>query len=410
MHPSQVARASGLRARLGGGLNFKPGDVSYFRSNPGLGWVLANAAQNIDSTQYSKFRLDAKGLYTVTQPNITADAQNILIKSAFRNPSDGLVYFQQNNLRDLYKKPGPLLDSTLVSTVPNPSGYWDASSYRFLGFQNGLAIYVANEANNSGYWGVWYSTNPGFTTWASTFMSAAQTVKIGDVLWTGNRWLVAGSGLFVGNTLNNTMTRPTHLSGPLNVNSVVWGKLWKVGSAIYAWASGGEVIAKSTDDGLSWTTYIPTNTPYRMTDVASTVIYSPTYDIWFGITGGNVLVYAIDPTGTWTTLSAAGIVNSGYGIGLVDMLDPGGVMLATHQGLHFINMASPQNVQSISSMGLYGFGGSSYQSPTLFLDNSMLTWCGYNTRWYRCYSPLERCNPPTLAAIGDRTPYMRVAP
>ncbi len=411
MHPSQVARASGLRSRLGGGQGFKPGDVSYFKTDPGQGWILANAGQTVFGNMFPKFRIDARGLYTVTQSNLLADTNANAYSTALYgalNPVDGQVYFNANagnGWGTLWRKASGLAEPVFVSNVINPNNWW--SNYRFLGFQNGIALFIGYDGSSSGYYNVFYSTNAGFTTWAQTPMASSPSSQLWDVLWTGTRWIVAGTGLWIGSTINNAMTRPTHLGGPANVNSIAWGKLWKIGSVIYAQSASNTYWAKSTDDGLSWTVVNPVNGPYTMGATNSTAWYSQRYGIWLGLNSSNQLLTTTDPTTTWTTISP-NIGGYNYGFGAVEMPDPGGIMIAAQSGLWFVYITNGA-IETTVFLGNHGVGPNQ-QANELYLDaNNVLFWKGWNTRWQRCYSPIDRCNPPSLGVLGGRTPYMRVS-
>lgn len=414
VNPLQTGRSSGLRSRLsGGGISFKPGDVGYFKSNPGAGWILANAAQSIDSILYPKFRADAKGLYTTAQTDTNADANTNAyngVKNAFRH-TDNFIYFNGPNPtasigNALWKKTAWNAEPVLVSNVANPGNWY--YYYKFCGIHNNVAVFITQETANSTYWGIMHSTNADFTTWSSFIsLTAAPSERLRDVLWTGTRWLVAGFGIYNGATLNSGMTVGTNNGGPANASNTRWARLWKVGSIIYAQGADNEYWAKSTDDGLSWTVYLPTGGPYRHQDPSvHTAQYAPTYNLWFGVNTSNQLVYTTDPTTTWTLYDNLG-GGYNYGFQILDMPDPGGILVCSQNYIYLLNMQS-NTIESYMNLGAYAWNVN--QTPVALFRDGTTTYIGtQDVRWKRIYTPLDRCNPPTLAAINNRTPYMRVS-
>lgn len=412
VNPLQAGRSSGLRSRLsGGGVSFKPGDVGYFRSNPGAGWILANAAQSIDSILYPKFRSDARSLYTTAQTDTNADANTNVyngIKQAFRH-TDNFVYFSGMNSygNTLWQKTAWNAEPTLISTVTNPNSWW--GQYKFCGIQNNIAVFIAKDTANTLNWGLYISTNAGFTTWSATiYPGNLPSEQIYDVLWTGTRWLVAGYGIYTGATISAGMASVTHTSGPVNVTTTRWGHIWKVGSIIYAQGADTEYWAKSLDDGLTWTTFLPTNGPYRHGEPYPTVQYSPLYNLWVGMTASNALVYTNDPTTTWT--QGFNNIGGGYnwGLQILDMPDPGGILVCVQGAIHMLFMQN-NTFEYYVHLSNYAFVGS-YGPNAIFREGTVTYLGSRDTRWKRIYTPIERCNPPTIAAINGRTPYMRVSP
>jgi len=402
LHPSQVARASGLQHLQAGG-GGKVGDIRFLRSNPGNGWLACNG-QLVSTPLYPKVRTDSK-IYTMPQgPTSTfADADNVAWVDSEKVGEEIFLHLSGANL---YKKTAWNGAAALVNSGYNPGGIW--GSHKFIGIRNGVALWMAYNNSQSRY-ELLYTTNSDMSTTTNRQLTASSAQRF-DALWLGTHWIFAGQHIEI--VQPDANGRPTGVASiATGSDSLYFYKLIKVGSTIYAFRNNDGVPYKSTDNGLTWTICSSwTNPPYGGSSTAMNIWYSERFNCWIGINVNNFIVYktGTSPEGVWVNTNIA-VGQYNIRAQLIDMPDMPALLLGSGTGLALLWFDEGLSTPIVHILGAYpsDVSGTLHSGGMYFMDG-MLLWHKQSGRMQKLRSPLESVNLPTIANLANRTAYMRV--